>query len=263
MERATPAQAIASPVPSATSVGRRLWSWVTAAPDYPPDARDLRTVDVLGVGLPVRVSIALIVVTILVILDHSGRLLALFWDGNGTTPEMLRARAISRAVVLGGGALAVIVLLLRDSPCRYGFRLGDVRAGLVLGVTGCLLMTPIVVLVAQLADFHAYYLPAAQASPLDVVLTAAIEVIPAEFFFRGLLMFALIRVVGPIGILLATLPFAFGHLGKPELETLSTVIGGFAYGWLDWRTGSVRLERLAHVYVLSFAILLTGALTTG
>ena len=56
-------------------------------------------------------------------------------------------------------------------------------------------------------------------------------------------MFALIRVVGPIGILLATLPFAFGHLGKPELETLSTVIGGFAYGWLDWRTGS-RLERL-------------------
>ena len=103
-----------------------------------------------------------------------------------------------------------MLLLLRDSPCRYGFRLGDVRAGLVLGVTGCLLMTPIVVLVAQLADFHAYYLPAAQASPLDVVLTAAIEVIPAEFFFRGLPMFALIRVVGPIGILLATLPFAFG-----------------------------------------------------
>ena len=98
---------------------------------------------------------------------------------------MLRARAISRAVVLGGGALAVIVLLLRDSPCRYGFRLGDVRAGLVLGVTGCLLMTPIVVLVAQLADFHAYYLPAAQASPLDVVLTAAIEVIPAEFSSAG------------------------------------------------------------------------------
>ena len=92
-----------------------------------------------------------------------------------------------------------------------------------------------------------------------MILTTALEVIPAEFFFRGFLLFALLRVAGPIAVVLATLPFAFAHLGKPEIETLSTLGGGLLYGWLDWRTGSVLWSGLAHTWILSLAVIAAGA----
>ena len=28
------------------------------------------------------------------------------------------------------------------------------------------------------------------------------------------------------------------HIGKPELETMTTVIGGAGFGWVAWRTKS-------------------------
>ena len=87
-----------------------------------------------------------------------------------------------------------------------------------------------------------------------MALTTALEVIPAEFFYRGFLLFALLRVTGPIAVVIATLPFAFAHLGKPEYETLSTLGGGLLYGWLDWRTGSVLWSGLAHTCILTFAV---------
>ena len=186
-----------------SSVVARLWSWVTAPQTYPPSAADLRTVGVLGVALPVRATLAIVVVTIVTLLDHSGTFERWFWDGTGGDAGLLRARAISRAVVLGLGSLAMIVLVLRDHPRRYGVRLGDWRAGIVIGITGAALMTPVVFAVGLLPSFREYYVGAAAASPLDVVLTTAIEVIPAELFFRGLLMFSLIRVMGPLGIVVA------------------------------------------------------------
>jgi len=154
--------------------------------------------------------------------------------------------------------LLVVVLLMRDRPSRYGVTLGDWRAGAAIAIAGCVLMTPIVLAVARVPAFNTYYAPQAT-SPLGVGLTTALEVIPAEFFYRGFLMFALLRVVGPMAVLIATLPFAFAHLGKPEVETLSTVAGGLAYGWLDWRTGSVLWSGLAHTWVLSLVVVAAGA----
>lgn len=237
----------------------RAWAWVTAGGTYAPDERDRATLGVLGLRLPIRAALAVAVVTLIVLLDYHGRVDELLgFDGGGTGAEALRERAIGRLLLQGVVPFGIVVLLFRDRPSRYGIRLGDVRAGLALGLLGCLLMTPVVAVLAGQPDFRAYYAPYA-AAPLDVVLTSAIEVIPAEFFFRGFLMFALLRAIGPLAVLIATLPFAFVHLGKPELETLSTLFGGLAYGWLDWRTGSVLWSGLAHTYILSLAVVLSGA----
>jgi membrane protease YdiL (CAAX protease family) len=238
---------------------RRARDWLTAGGSYLPDAQDRRTVNLLGLHLPVRAAFVVVAVTLIVLLDYHGRIDELLGLDTGLGgADGLRQRSIGRLVLEGVVPLLLVLFVLRDRPSRYGLRLGDARAGLAIGLAGCVVMTPIVAIMATQPDFRAYY-GAFAAPPLDVVVTSALEVIPAEFFFRGFLMFTLLRAVGPIGVLIATLPFAFVHLGKPELETLSTVFGGLAYGWLNWRTGSVLWSGLAHTYILSLAVLLAAA----
>jgi membrane protease YdiL (CAAX protease family) len=146
--------------------------------------------------------------------------------------------------------LIVVVLAFRDRPSRYGLTLGDRTAGAVLLVVDAAAMTPIVLWFATLPEVRAYYTPSAAPLP-TIVLTNAIDLTAAEFLFRGFLMFALVRTVGPIGVLIAVMPFAFAHVGKPVLELLSTLGGGLAYGWLAWRTRSIVWGSIAHVYILT------------
>jgi hypothetical protein len=114
-------------------------------------------------------------------------------------------------------------------------------------------MTPIVLALARAPDFRAYYAPSWSSLP-DVLVTNGMDLTAAEFLFRGFLMLTLVRAIGPIGVLVATLPFVFTHLTKPEPELLSTLAGGMAYGWLTWRTGSILWGALAHTYILTLVM---------
>jgi membrane protease YdiL (CAAX protease family) len=244
--------------------GRRWWAWLTRGPEYPPDSGDLRTVSVLGLRVPVRATIALLVVATVLLLDYHGRIddlvRTLLGPFGTSAADAKRVQAIGRLVLEGLVPLAIVVLVFRDRPSRYGLRLGDWRAGALVAVAGCATMTPVVVALGGQPAFAGYYGPQAS-TPVDVVLTTALEVVPAEFFYRGFLLFALLRVAGPIAVVIATLPFAFVHLGKPEVETLSTLAGGLAYGWLDWRTGSVLWSGLAHTWILALAVIVAGLAT--
>jgi membrane protease YdiL (CAAX protease family) len=168
----------------------------------------------------------------------------------GRTPEAMRVMAIERFVLFGLVPLAVVVFGFRDRPSRYGLTLGDWRAGTILLVAGALVMTPVVLWFATLPDVRAFYAPSAEPLP-GLVLTNLLDLVAAEFLFRGFLMLTLVRAIGPIGVLIATMPFAFAHLGKPELELLSTLGGGLVYGWLAWRTSSIAWGAIGHVYILS------------
>lgn len=254
-----------APASSAGSIAR-VRAWLVAAPRYDAAPADLRTVDLLGLRLPVRATAAVLLVALLLLLDYHGRVDAILttltgWS-TGSPPDFKRVQAISRVLLLGGVPLAVIVLGFRDRPGRYGLEPGDWRAGLALGLGGAAVMTPVVLAIARVPAFAAYYAPQA-GPPAAVFLTTALDVLPAEFFFRGFLLFALLRVVGPIAVVVATLPFAFAHLGKPEVETLSTLAGGLLYGWLDWRTGSILWSGLAHTWILGLVVVAAGAVQPG
>lgn len=263
-EAAEAAEAADIALPSAGALGR-LRRWLVAAPPYPADAGDRRTVDVIGLVLPVRATVAVLAVSFILLLDYHGRINglveAVLGPFGGSVADAKRIQAVARLVLLGALPLVIVVLGFRDRPARYGLRLGDWRAGAAIALAGCAVMTPVVLVIARVPAFTGYYGPQA-AAPLDVVLTTALEVIPAEFFYRGFLLFALLRVIGPFAVVVATLPFAFAHLGKPELETLSTLGGGLLYGWLDWRTGSVVWSGLAHAWILSFAVIVAGAVAS-
>ena len=240
---------------------RRLRAWLVAAPAYPPGEADLRTVDLLGLRVPARATAAVLLVALLLLLDYHGEVTSLVAAVTGwptsPEPEFKRVQSVGRLLLLAVVPLVAIVAGFRDRPSRYGLQLGEWRAGAAIALGGAAVMTPVVVAIAHVPAFAAYYAPQASA-PAQVLLTTALDVLPAEFFFRGFLLFALLRAVGPVAVVLATLPFAFSHLGKPEVETLSTLLGGLLYGWLDWRTRSVVWSGLAHTWILALVVLAAG-----
>lgn len=245
--------------PNATAppLHRRAWTAFTAAPRYDASAADRRLIPVFGIEMPFRAATAIAVVTLLVLFDYSRTFIPESVQQLGLSAPALRFQAIERVVLFGLVPLAVILLVFRDSPRRYGLGLGDWRWGLSLAVVGIVLMTPVVFALAGLPSFRDYY--AVSRAPLaDLVITHTLDLVPSELVFRGFLQFTLVRAFGGIGVLIATLPFVFAHLGKPEIETFSTLFGGMVYGWVDWRTGSIWYSALAHIYIVTLLVTLAG-----
>ena len=228
----------------------RAWTALTDGPPYPASEADRRMVSVVGLQLPVRATIAISVVILVVLFDYSRTFVPDEFLAIGRSPEAMRATAWERVVLFLLVPLAVVVFAFRDRPSRYGLTLGEWRWGVALTVVGCAVMTPVVLWFATLPDVRAYYAEMA-APPGEVALTNLLDLTAAEFLFRGFLTFTLVRAIGPIGVLVATMPFVFAHLGKPELELFSTLGGGLVYGWLAWRTRSIVWGSLGHTYILT------------
>ncbi|HEY8438529.1 MAG TPA: type II CAAX endopeptidase family protein [Candidatus Limnocylindrales bacterium] len=242
------------------STVRRLLGRMFAMPSYPPDAADLRTVRVAGLELPVRASVAIVAVILVVIFDFQRTLIPdqlLRYDHN---PEEQRMQAFSRLFLFLVVPLAIVILGFRDRPERYGLQLGDWRWGLGLAVAGCAVMTPLILVLARLPDFQAYYVPSSEPLP-GLVTTNVLDLFSTEFVYRGFLMLVLARVFGPVGLLVALFPFTLTHLTKPESELLSTAAGGAVYGWFTWRTGSIVWGAAAHVYIVTLLIVASTAAT--
>ncbi len=228
-------QPVSVPSPRRGALARFRTAFV-GAPGYPGTPDDARTFRVMGVELPVRATTALFVVTIVLLFDYSRTAIPKPILDLNLAAGALRYQALERVIMFGLVPVLVILFAFRDRPSRYGLRLGDWRWGLAMSIAGCVLMTPVVLLLANEPSFAAYY-AGSSARPADVALTAAIDLAPSEFVFRGFLMFTLIRHMGPVGLVVAQLPFVFSHLSKPELELFSTLFGGLVYGWVNWRTG--------------------------
>jgi hypothetical protein len=228
----------------------RAWTALTAGPDYPATDADRRVVSVVGLELPVRATVAISVVVLVILFDYSRTFVPDEFLALGRSPGAMRVTAWERVILFLLVPLAVVAFAFRDRPSRYGLTLGEWRWGLGLTVVGCVLMTPVVLWFATLPEVRAYYGESA-GSPGEVALTNLLDLTAAEFLIRGFLTFTLVRAIGPIGVLVATMPFVFAHLGKPELELFSTLGGGLVYGWLAWRTRSVVWGTAGHTYILT------------
>lgn len=153
--------------------------------------------------------------------------------------------------------LLIILFVFRESPARYGFQLGDWRAGLALTAIGCAGMALVMAFVARTGAFRRYYGPQAD-SVVPLVIWNGLELAGWEFLFRGFLLFALYRACGPYALVLQAVPFTMAHLGKPELETLSCIFGGSAFGYVAWRTRSFLYPFLIHWFLVVITIILAS-----
>ena len=155
--------------------------------------------------------------------------------------------------------LAIIVLAWREDPRRFGLRGGNWRLGLPVVIVAIPVMAVAIWYVSRLTDFHAYYSQMAGGrSAMRLAIDSGIDMFAWEFFFRGWTLSTLGRKYGTDAIWLQAVPFALMHLGKPELEQLSTVLGGPLLGILAWRTNSFLWGWLLHWFMVAWVIMVAA-----
>jgi uncharacterized protein len=153
--------------------------------------------------------------------------------------------------------LFIILVFFRENPKNYGFSFGDWKAGLLITVIGIVLMAPIIwYLGTRNEAMRSYYMYNTIGLPWSTFL----DLIGWEFILRGWILFGYARKFGPEALWLQAVPFALMHNGKPEVETLSTIFGGFAFGWVAYRTRSFVWPFLIHWFIATFIIVVAAGM---
>ena len=149
----------------------------------------------------------------------------------------------------------ITFLIFKENPSDYGFTFGDWKTGLLLTFLGLLFMTPIIwFLGTRNSGMQGYY----SYSQEGLIWKKSLELFGWEHLFRGWILFGYARKYGPDALWIQAVPFAVAHLGKPEVETLSTIFGGFAFGWVAWRTGSFIYSFLIHWFIAALMVIISA-----
>ena len=189
-----------------------------------------------------EVVIISIVSTLLIIIDQYH-----LFTGNRTYDSLILYLVIP----------VLIILLIEKRPLKdYGFQLGDWKAGLVITAVSILIMAPILYFVTKADSSMIEYYDQRYSSKMIGLIF--LEMFSWEFLFRGWILFGYARHYGDDALWLQAVPFAIAHIGKPEVETLSTIFGGFMFGLIAWKTKSFLYPVLIHLFVNVFAIMVAA-----
>jgi membrane protease YdiL (CAAX protease family) len=220
----------------------------TGSDDYRP-----ATWRIWGLGFDARV-VQLVCVSTLVLLLSFYR--SSFEFGTFSVP-----REYSRFVLELLIPMAIVLLVWRESPRRYGWQLGTWQLGLPITLAAIAVMAVVILLIGRQPDFVDYYAPLVDGRPAwRLVVDSGIELLAWEFLFRGWLLWGLGRKYGPDAIWLQIVPFALMHILKPEFEALSTIAGGLAFGMLAWKTRSFLWGWLIHWFMVAFLMVVVAGL---
>ena len=202
-----------------------------------------RMINIAGIEFDWQLTFIIILGTILPMLDYYHR--------------FTRHKAYDRFILYLIIPVLIILLIFRESPAEYGFRIGHWRTGLFWVLVSCAGMSLILWFVARNPNMTNYYQNRAPKEMGRLLYITGIDLFGWEFIWRGLLLFGMARVLGAgPAIFLQAVPFAFMHLGKPEIETLSTIFGGAAFGFIAWQSNSFLYPFLIHWYIACFTQLI-------
>jgi membrane protease YdiL (CAAX protease family) len=150
-------------------------------------------------------------------------------------------------------SITVLLLILGKVDIRkFGIHPGRVKLWLPITVVFFICMVPILYWASLMPEFQKTYpmLPLAKKGVMGFIvaeLSFGLFFIFWEYFFRGYMLFVLEKRTGfLIANLVQAMAFAFMHLGKPELEVYSSLVGGLIIGWLCYRSRSFLPAFLIH-----------------
>lgn len=144
-------------------------------------------------------------------------------------------------------------------PEFYGFKLNgaNIKPYLILVA----IMLPVVFISAATQEDFTKYYPSYdfnrfQAAKLPELTKITIfefcygfDFISVELMFRGFMVVALSRFVGKEAILPMVACYAFLHFGKPMMETVGSVFGGFGLGILAYKSRNIYGGLIVHLAV--------------
>ncbi|HSM55151.1 MAG TPA: CPBP family intramembrane glutamic endopeptidase [Candidatus Sulfomarinibacteraceae bacterium] len=203
-----------------------------------------RTMNIGGIDFDLKLTFLIVLSTVVPMLDYYGY-------------HLTRHKAYDRLIFYFVLPTLIILLLFRENPAQYGLRLGDWRTGLKWVLAGCAGMALILWFLARTPAMASFYQERAPEGVGNLVFLTGVDLFGWEFMWRGFILFAFARYFGPgPAIFLQAVPFAFMHLGKPEVETLSTIFGGAAFGFVAWQSGSFLYPFLIHWFIATFTMLI-------
>jgi len=190
-----------------------------------------------------KIAVLTVMSTLLLMVDHYYKL----------TPWKFLDRTILYLII----PLVIVLFIFKEKPGNYGFSLGNWKIGLLITFFSIVLIAPVLWFVSNgdpgMRDYY-------QGQLKGLPWTTFADLFGWEFIFRGWLLFGYAKKFGPEALWLQAVPFALAHVGKPEIETMSTIFGGFAFGWIAWRSNSFIYPFLVHWFVASFTILIASGL---
>lgn len=126
------------------------------------------------------------------------------------------------------------ILLLRQNPLHWGLGLGDWKWTLgstLVGAVGVALTLLFFSLIPAMRDYYRPMRP----EPGEFwgwFGLVTVELFTWEFIWRGFMLFGLEPGLGEFAVYVQMVPFAIAHLGKPEIETLTSIVGGILLGFI-------------------------------
>jgi membrane protease YdiL (CAAX protease family) len=158
----------------------------------------------------------------------------------------------SSLILLGLFPALMIRFVFHEPLSLYGVRLGDWR----LGLKAFLILAPAMMALtfpsSRMESFTAEYplYKGAGASPSNFMFYSLVYLahyLGWEFFFRGYMQFGLRNGLGDWNaILIQTLASCLVHIGKPDAEIYSSILGGIVWGMIVLRTRSLLPALLLH-----------------
>jgi hypothetical protein len=151
--------------------------------------------------------------------------------------------------------LLVIILILRHNPLNFGLHWGNAKFWLPHVIVTCLILTPILYFSSLMPEFQKYYRQE-NFHFWTYFLTQCALLMGWEYIFRGFLLFGLKDKFKETAIVIQMVPFVLLHLGKPELETISTIFTGLYFGWVCYRGQSYWPALIIHLFINIFFVTL-------
>jgi membrane protease YdiL (CAAX protease family) len=150
--------------------------------------------------------------------------------------------------------ILTIITILRRNPLDFGLRLGNFKVWGFYVIASFIIALPILYIASRSSALANYYtLP-----KFDVVkycLETTVYLFAWEFLFRGFLLFGLKDKLKESSILVQMVPFVLVHFGKPEIETISTILTGIYFGYVAYRGNSYWPAFIIHLFInISFLI---------
>ena len=171
--------------------------------------------------------------------------------GNGELTLVLYT--FSSSLILLGLLPALMIKFVFHEPLSlYGVRLGNWQWGLKAFFILAPVMMALTFPSSRMGSFTAEYplYKGAGASPSNFMLYSLLYVayyLGWEFFFRGYMQFGLGEKLGDWNaILVQTLASCLLHIGKPDAEIYSSILGGVVWGMIVFRTQSLLPALLLH-----------------